>query len=452
MSLEAEQALVASAVESAEAYDVISSVVEPDDFTDDVQRCVWDACRAMREAGRAVDVVILGAFLDRSERWRNLMVGGGVEYLSELTNAARGLGAVTSYTEIVRNASVTRKLLEYCSKIADVAYSSDIDSDAKIGEAHALLTPLGDGVPDGFVGYKEAVKEAITDIINLVNSGGGLSGLSTGFSVIDSMTAGFQDGDLIVLAARPSMGKTALAMNIANHVAREHQVQVFSLEMSSAALATRSLSSLSSVNLGDIRKGNITDVEPLKKAQKKMNQLKLSIDDAGSLTVDQLRTRARIAARKNPPKLIVVDFLTLLAGQGETRTLEIGYVARSLKALAKELNCPVLVLAQLNRAVDQRPDKRPRLSDLRDSGEIEQAADVVMFNYLDEKYDEHSPRRGFLELLFAKQRNGETGSRFLGWKGQFQTFHDLEVPVPELKPQKSAAPFQNAKNKEDKAF
>ena len=444
MSLESEQATVASAIQSAEQYDTVSEIICSDDFTDETMKCIWDANAAMREQGKDVDMVSLAALLDRSHRWQLLNIGESFPLIVNLTESARSLKSATVYADIVKSASTTRKIFSYSESVKEVAHS-DLDSDEKLGQVHSMLAPLTDSVPDGFSDYRGALLEAVASITAQMERGGGLSGLSTGFDALDEITAGLHDSELVIVGARPSMGKTVLAMCIANHVAQKDPVLVFSLEMPKQMLAKRSLSSFAKIHMNDLMRGNIKGHQSglLQHAGQRLTDLNMRIDDSAGLTVDQLRTRVRIAARKEKPRLVVIDYLTLLKGKGDNMHLEVSYISKSLKAMAKEQACPVICLAQLNRGLEQRPDKRPKLSDLRESGSIEEDADVVMFLYRDEVYDKESERKGILEVGIAKNRNGETGTRYLKSELQYQRFSELDSVVPEITKKQNQKPLAN---------
>lgn len=449
MSIEAEQAVVVAAMSSAEQYDTVSQALSSADFTDELSRVVWDSISALREAGRDVDIVTLSAFLDGSYRWQSLQLGPSVNYISALVEAGRSFEAALVYADIIRQAAIKRRLVAYAEAIKELAHAPDMSADDKLSEVHTMLAPLTEGVPDGFVSYKEAAVEAVDSILAIVDSGGGLSGLSSGYGALDSLTAGFQESDLIYVGARPSMGKTVLGMNIANHVAKTGSVLVFSLEMPKKALAKRTIASLAPLDMNDLMRGNIDEQKTalLTSAGLQIAKLDLRIDDTAGLHVDQMRTRARIAARKKNPSLILIDYLTLIRGKGDSKHLEVSYISKSLKAMAKELSCPVVCLAQLNRGLENRPDKRPKLSDLRESGSIEEDADVVMFLYRDEVYDSESQRKGILEVNVAKNRNGEIGTCFLTSELNHQRFVSLKTAVPPMAVKTNTSPLASVMGK-----
>lgn len=438
--IEAEETVVACCMQDSANYDFVSQRLETGDFQDPAFRLMFEIIGGFCSEGRSADSLSVGAVLRQSARWNNLQRGDGVAFADKTLRYSCSAVVLVQHVDIVRNSSIQNRLYLHAQAVADIAQDEKLSADEKLSVVQERATGIADEKDNGFVNYVDACNSAIVDIMRLVESGGGLSGLSTGLSHLDHMTSGFQKGELIILAGRPSMGKTALALNIANAIARSKPVDIFSLEMSSNALAVRSMTSLGRVNFTDLRKGQLEQdaVDRLHGAKRQMAAMDVRIDDRGGISVDELRVRARLSARVRQPGLIVVDYLTLLRGKGENRTAEVGYVSRSLKAMAKELDCAVLALAQLNRGVDSRLDKKPNMSDLRDSGEIEQDADLIMFNYLHEKYDKETPRKGVLELIIAKQRNGETGSIFLDWQGHYQTFKTRIEEVPPMEAKKSS--------------
>lgn len=435
-----ETAVIATVIESAEAFEQAAQVLNSEDFAGDVTRCLWDAVSAMRERGLTVDPVTLAAVLDRRDRWTAFGIENTADYL--VTFDYPRTHSLSTYLDLMRGQSATRSLLRLSHHVSEIAHS-DASADEKFAQAHESLTPLTAGIGTGFISASDALMAMTEDMQHRFDLGDELVGYDTGFAAINMITSGFDQQDMIVLAARPSMGKTALAMNICAHMAKSGPVQVFTLEMSAKSLMQRLTAAYTGIDLNRIRNAKIEEQEwPLiASAISQLKQLDMEIDESGGLSVDQLRMRARIAARKNPPRLIMIDYLTMLSGKGENRTNEVSYISKQIKAMAKELNCPVLVLAQLNRGLESRPDKRPMMADLRESGQIEQDADVIMFNYLDEKYDEDSPRAGILELIFRKVRNGEPRTVFLDWEGQYQQFTDRKGPVPELSQKKSNKPL-----------
>lgn len=437
MSLEAEQAIVAGCIESERTFDTVAEALVPSDFSDPHCRLLFELVAKMRDAGKPVDSISMSVYLGRSARWSTLESADPVAYVEALVACSSSFFLVPRYIEIVKSAATARTLLDYCSEIAELAYDTSLTAEEKIAKAQAAM-PQSAGDGGGFVSYYEAGKAAVEEISR--RSSGELLGVSSGMSNVDEMTGGFEPSTLTILAGRPSHGKSLYGMQWAEAAAKTGPVLMFSLEMSAANLAMRGLSSLGSVDFGVMRTGRVDEhmVAGMQHALSEMQSMNLHIDDRGGISVDQLRSRARIMARREKPTMIVTDYLTLLSGVGENRTQQIGYVSRSLKAMAKELDCAVLCLAQVNRGVESRTDKRPTLGDLRESGEIEQDADVVAFTYLHEKYVPETQRKGYGELIFAKQRNGQTGSVFTEWQGRYQRFRPFTGEVPPEEPADAA--------------
>lgn len=431
MSHESEQALVANALTSAEKFEQICGIVSYQDFQTDELRLIFKAITAYRNLGKDVDAVMLGAALDRKQEWKDFQIFDSVSYLDELASLSTTFKLGEAYAKAVHAASVDRQLKGYAHEVTLVAEGEGAP-DEKLGHVSAKLDELTESAPTGFITGAEAVDDALKNIIEVIESKNGMIGISTGFDGLDEISSGLKKSELIISAARPSMGKTALALNIATHVSQTLPVFIFSLEMSSSALAARMMSAISSEHFGDMQRGNLDKDNNLGFALDQIGNRQLFIDDTGGLHVDQMRMRARVLARKHKPGLIIVDYLTLLSGKGDNKTNEVGYISKSMKEMAKELDCPVWCLAQLNRGVENRADKRPLMSDLRDSGQIEQDADLILFNYLDEKYDDNSPRKGWLELIVAKNRNGETGMIPLEWQGHYQRFKNPHGNIPDI--------------------
>lgn len=434
MSLEAEQAVVAACIESAAAYD-LAVALTPADFSDPAMALLFELVAKMRKAGHEPDAITMAPRLAASARWASLSMQDPLAYIDMLVGCAGSFRHVSHYVEMIRSAAASRKMLSYCTRVAELAHDASMSAEEKYRAMAEALPALEADSVDGFVSYREAMSEAVALIKRRLE--GEVSGLTSGFANIDRMTGGWEPGTLSIFAGRPSHGKSVYAMDFAHAAARTGRgpVLVFSLEMTSANVAMRGIASLGPVDYGELRGAKVDSHMELMMgaAIRAGRDLPIYIDDRGGISVDELRARARTMARREKPCLIVADYLTLLSGAGNNRTEQVGYVSRSLKAMAKELDVPVICLAQLNRGVDARTDKRPTLSDLRDSGEIEQDADIVMFTYLHEKYDESTPRKGFGEVIFAKQRNGETGSVFCQWEGRYQRFRSYDGVVPPMK-------------------
>lgn len=443
MSIDAERGIVSAIIRSPAVFEAVQGKLTPDDFSHLASGVVYKLVSDYRLAGKPVDAVTLSSRLNGLEDWRNTGYGPAEEYIKSLSKKSSGHGFINSYIEIIKSNSMARALIDSCQQISDIAMDSSLDADEKLTQARALMPNIDDGSAGGFVQYSNAARKAVDQLHRKLT--GEFVGLSSGFSNLDKIITGFEPGTLVIIAGRPSHGKSIYAMDFAHHAATVGQVLVFSFEMTAANLAERGIASLGNVDFGVMRAGKIDDQmsQRMNEAASKMKSMDLWIDDRANISVDQACTRARIMARKKKPTMIVADYLTLMSGKGGNRTEQTGYISRQLKSLAKELDVPVVCVAQLNRGVDNRPDKRPNISDLRDSGEIEQDADVILFTYLHEKYSENTPRKGIGELIVAKQRNGPTGSVFNQFQGHYQRFVPFNgelPPLEEIEEKKSNAP------------
>lgn len=436
MSLEAERSVLAGTALTDAGYDYAIQHLSTVDFMDDDCRCAWTVIRTLRDDGKPADPVTLGEALDRSTdwgarengfRWSALLLSDDFFIPNQLRHIA--------YVDLLRKLTVERRLHVYGSRVHEIA-DGEGTADDKISRVHSLLGDVSSTIPDGFQSSSEFLQEAVMDMQRRVDCGG-IIGESTGFPDLDELTNGMDAADMIVLGGRPSMGKSAFAMNVAQHVAKTKPVQVFSLEMPGKSLMERMIAATGPVDYGHIRKGTLDDWTRYTAAVTQIRDLQLQIDDSGGLTIDQLRLRARMAARKQAPGLVVIDYLQQMNGDGQDETQAVGNISRGVKAMAKELGCPVIVLSQLNRGLEQRPDKRPRTSDLRQSGQIEQDADQIWMLYRDEVYNDDSPHQGLAECIVRKARNGEIGTVFFEWQGRHQRFRTMVGPVPVVEPKQS---------------
>jgi replicative DNA helicase len=364
-----------------------------------------------------------------------LDAAGGHTYLAELAEQTPTASNVRAYAKAVRERSVLRQLINAAQDIASAGFNPEgRSSEELVDEAERRIMQISEsgqkaGGPQGMEGL---VKGAIDRIEELYNTGGDITGLTTGFIDLDRMTSGLQPSDLVIVAGRPSMGKTSFAMNLIENaaLASDRPLMVFSMEMPAEQLVIRMLSSLGRIDQGRVRTGKLEqdDWPKLASATEKLKGTQVFIDDTPALTPTELRSRVRKLVREQGDLgMIMVDYLQLMrvAGSNEGRTAEISEISRSLKAIAKEFKCPVVALSQLNRSLEQRPNKRPVNSDLRESGAIEQDADVIMFIYRDEVYNEDSPDKGVAEIIIGKQRNGPIGTCRLSFQGQFTRFENL---------------------------
>jgi len=384
------------------------------------------------DRGEPVDVVTVS---DRLLATGELDAAGGHTYLAELAEQTPTASNVRAYAKAVRERSVLRQLINAAQDIASAGFNPEgRSSEELVDEAERLIMQISEsgqkaGGPQGMEGL---LKGAIDRIEELYNTGGDITGLTTGFIDLDRMTSGLQPSDLVIVAGRPSMGKTSFAMNLVENAAlsSDRPIMVFSMEMPAEQLVIRMLSSLGRIDQSRVRTGKLEqdDWPKLSSATEKLKDTQIFIDDTPALTPTDLRSRVRKLIREQGDLgMIMVDYLQLMrvAGSNEGRTAEISEISRSLKAIAKEFRCPVVALSQLNRSLEQRPNKRPVNSDLRESGAIEQDADVIMFIYRDEVYNEDSLDKGVAEIIIGKQRNGPIGTCKLSFQGQFTRFENL---------------------------
>jgi replicative DNA helicase len=434
-SLEAESSVLGGLLLDNSAWDRVSDLVKDNDFYRHEHKLVYAAVATLVNASKPADVITVFEQLQSLGKADEV---GGLAYLNSLAQYVPSAANIRRYAEIVRERAILRKLLTASDEIATNAFNPQGKSVAKIlDEAEQKIFNIGEEgsrMKQGFQGMDTLVVDLMDRVQEMADNPNDITGVPTGFYDLDRMTAGFQAGDMIVLAARPSMGKTALAINIAEHVALNEglPVAVFSMEMGASQLAVRIVGSIGRINQGHLRTGKLTDDEwpRLTEAIEKLRNISLHIDETPGLTPGELRANARRLARQcGKLGLIVVDYLQLMSGSGnsngENRATELGEISRGLKMLAKELQCPVIALSQLNRSVEQRTDKRPMMSDLRESGAIEQDADIIMFIYRDEYYNKDSKEPGVAEVIIGKQRNGPTGTVKLAFLNQLTRFESL---------------------------
>jgi len=436
-SIDAEQAVLGGLMLDERAWERIADKLNEDDFYRKDHRLIYRAIGDLSNKNLPCDAVTLGEWFD-SKGIAELV--GGSSYVLQLANSTPSAANITAYAEIVREKSVLRQLIDAGTEITGDGFQPEGRSSQEILENAERkvfqIAESGARGRKGFVAMRAAVKEAFQILHQRYESKGSVTGLATGFADLDEYTAGLQPSDLIIIAARPSMGKTALAVNIAEHAALKTRkaVAIFSMEMSASQLAFRLISSLGRINQQHLRTGDIQEEEwpRVTSAITLLSDAKIFIDDTPALSPGELRARARRLKREHDLGLIVIDYLQLMAvpGNKENRATEISEISRGLKALAKELNIPVIALSQLNRSLEQRTDKRPVMSDLRESGAIEQDADVILFIYRDEVYDKESPKKGTAEIIIGKQRNGPIGVvnlTFLGQYTKFENFSSADV-------------------------
>lgn len=432
-SIEAEQSVLGGLLLDNQVWDVVSSKVHQEDFYRHEHRLIYTAIAELAQKNSPFDVVTL---LDALTAKGELDNAGGEVYLFELANNTPTVANIAAYSDIVRERSVLRQLIGIANDIAETSYNPEgrqVSEVLDYAETKVFAIAEQTGGDSGPENIKDLLTKAVERIDFLYQSQESITGMSTGFSDLDDMTSGLQPSDLVIVAGRPSMGKTMFSMNVAEHAAIKSgkPVLIFSMEMPGDALAMRSMSSLGRIDQHRLRTGKLQDEDwsRITSAVAMLSESPLFIDDTPGLSPAEVRARARRIAREHGQLgLIVVDYLQLMQVPGyrvDNRTAEISEISRSLKALAKELNVPVVALSQLNRSLEQRSDRRPVMSDLRESGAIEQDADLIIFLYRDEVYHEDSPDKGTAEIIIAKQRNGPIGKVRLAFLGKYTRFEDL---------------------------
>ena len=432
-SVEAEQAVLGGLMLAPDAFDRVADQIVDGDFYRRDHQLIYRAIRELAEKNRPYDAVTLGEWFE-SQGLSEQVAGGA--YLVELASTTPSAANITAYAEIVRDKAVLRQLIEVGTGIVNDGFQpGGRDSGEILASAEQQVFAIAEAGARGrtdFVPINKAMSEAFDVLQTRYANGGGVTGLPTGYTEFDEMTAGLQPTDLLILAARPAMGKTTFALNIAEYAAikTKKAVAVFSMEMSASQLALRLISSNGRVNATRLRTGQLEDEDwsRVSGAIRMLKESKIFIDDTPGLSPELLRAKARRLKREHDLGLVVIDYLQLMAvpGNSENRATEISEISRSLKALAKELNVPVIALSQLNRSLETRTDKRPVMADLRESGAIEQDADVIIFIYRDEYYNkESSPDKGLAEIIIGKQRNGPTGSIKLKFFGEYTRFDNL---------------------------
>ena len=436
-STQGEQAVLGGLMLDNGAWDKIADLIVEQDFYRREHQLIFSAISSLADADQPFDVVTLAEELDRKDVLQDV---GGLAYLGMLANDTPSAANIQAYAAIVREQSVIRQLIRVGGLIADAGYRP------KGRKVHELLDHAENMVfqiaeqqargGGGFRSISRLLTETINRIEELYGSDDALTGVSSGFTDFDGKTSGLQKSDLIIVAGRPSMGKTTFAMNVAENVALTSglPVAIFSMEMPGEALTMRMISSLGRVNQQAVRSGKLEDDDwpRITSAVNLLNNTKLFIDDTPALTPTELRARCRRLTKEHGTLgLVVIDYLQLMQAPdvGENRATEISAISRALKALAKELKVPVVALSQLNRSLEQRPNKRPVMSDLRESGAIEQDADLIVFIYRDEVYNEDSPDKGKAEIIIGKQRNGPIGTVMLTFQGQFTRFDNFAYDV-----------------------
>lgn len=428
-NIAAEKAVIGAILIDNEALNKVLEILKSEDFYHEANGKIFAAMVGLSEKAEPTDFLTVSNYLKMQNQ---LDYVGGASYLSSLADAIPSSANIMSYAKIIRSKAVARRLIQAATEIATMGYEDEDNTAELLDYAEKTIFEISeDKIKPSFSSVKEVVKDSFRRIEKLFENKKPITGLATGFTDIDHITSGFQPNDLIILAGRPSMGKTALALNIAEHMAlaEGYSVAFFSLEMSKEQLVTRMLCSQSRIDSSRLRKGQLEEREwpLLTKAAGHLSDVQVFIDDSAALTVMEMRARSRRLKREKGLDVIFVDYLQLVRSSisSYSREQEISDISRSLKALAKELKVPVIALSQLNRAVENRQNRRPQLADLRESGAIEQDADVIGFIYRDEVYDPNSPDKGVAEIIIGKQRNGPTGVCRLAFINTCTKFENL---------------------------
>ena len=428
-NLEAERSVLGAILIHNDAFNVAAELVDSGDFFRDAHRRVFDTMVDLNERGQAIDLVTLKDELGRSGDLDDV---GGAAYIAALVDGVPRSTNVEHYARIVKERATLRNLIQSANRILGMAYRAEEDADTLLDQAEQEIFSIAEGrIHTGFVPLSDLVQGSFTAIEQLQEHKGLVTGVPSGFVDIDNLTSGFQPAELIIIAARPSMGKTSFALNVAQHVGikTDRSVGLFSLEMSKEQLFMRMLTAEAEVDSHRFRGGFLSerDYGRLSTALGRLADAKVFIDDSAGLGVLEMRAKARRLKAEHGLDLLVIDYLQLMQGRGrfENRTQELASISRALKALAKELNVPVLALSQLSRAPESRSNRRPQLSDLRESGALEQDADVVLFIFREEQYDPTPENENLAELIIGKQRNGPTGTVRIAFLKQHTRFANL---------------------------
>ncbi|WP_419882568.1 replicative DNA helicase [Peribacillus sp. B-H-3] len=430
-NVEAEQAVLGAIFLEPSSLTVTSEMLIPEDFYRSSHQKIFNVMLNLNDEGKAVDLITVTEELAAA---KNLEEVGGVSYLSELAASVPTAANIEYYARIVEEKSLLRRLIRTATNIAQEGYSREDEVENLLGEAEKNIMEVAQRKNSGaFQNIKDVLVRTYDNIEVLTNRKGDVTGIPTGFAELDRMTAGFQRNDLIIVAARPSVGKTAFALNIAQNVATktEENVAIFSLEMGAEQLVMRMLCAEGNINAQNLRTGSLTDEDwrKLTMAMGSLSNAGIYIDDTPGVRIGDIRSKCRRLKQEHGLGMILIDYLQLIQGNGrsgENRQQEVSEISRSLKALARELQVPVIALSQLSRGVEQRQDKRPMMSDIRESGSIEQDADIVAFLYRDDYYDKESENKNIIEIIIAKQRNGPVGTVSLAFVKEYNKFVNLE--------------------------
>ncbi|MBE7012947.1 MAG: replicative DNA helicase [Ruminococcaceae bacterium] len=426
-NVEAEQYVLGAVIFDNDCIGDILEKLRVDDFYLEPHKKIYSAMMDLSNSSKPVDLITL-----KSELGGNFDSVGGIEYLTRISLTVSTTANLGHYIQIIKDKSVLRKLIKATSEINDIAYGGDQELGMVLNSAESkLFDVLQVRTTQDLVPIREILKTNLEQIENLIKNKSKITGVPTGFAELDKRMAGLQPSDLILVAARPGMGKTSFALNIATHAAIHHNIPVaiFSLEMSKEQLSTRILCSESYISSEKMRVGDLgpEEIPKLVQTAEMLSKAPIYIDDTPGITMSEIRSKCRRLKLKNQLGIVIVDYLQLMLGSGKgNRQEDVADNSRMLKILAKELNVPVITLSQLSRAPEQRSDHRPVLSDLRESGSIEQDADIVMFLYREDKYDENTDKKNIAECIISKFRNGAPGTVELGWRGEFTRFMNLD--------------------------
>jgi replicative DNA helicase len=429
-NIEAEQAVLGAILINGDALITAMERISSDDFYRGAHQRIFEAIVELAEDQEPVDLITLTSLLQNKQQLEEI---GGVTYLSELANAVPTAANIDYYAAIVEEKSMLRRLIRTATQIVTNGYANEDDVGSMLSEAEAKILEISQRrSSSGFVVIRDVLMEVFEKVESLYSNKGGATGIPSGFVDLDKMTSGFQRSDLVILAARPSVGKTAFALNVAQNVGvrAKETVAIFSLEMGAAQLVQRMVCAEANVDANRMRTGYLEgdDWEKLTMAIGALSEANIFIDDSPSITVADIRAKCRRLQQEKGLGMILIDYLQLIAGRGkgDNRQQEVSEISRTLKQIARELNVPVIALSQLSRGVEQRQDKRPMMSDLRESGSIEQDADIVAFLYRDDYYDKESEKKNIIEIIIAKQRNGPVGTVELAFLKQFNKFVNMD--------------------------
>lgn len=426
-SYEIEANILGNILKDPQTLNDVLEIININDFYRETHKIIYSVFIDLFTQNIKIDFITVSQALNKIDALAQI---GGLTYLTQIQDSVLNTTNIKAHAAIIKEKSDKRKIIKLASNMMEEAYCEKNDTKKIVGDAENQLCSLVLNKEDRMCNIDLVMESTLKTIENNYKNGGGITGISTGLYEIDRVTSGLQRQDLIIIAARPSMGKTTLAVNIGNYVAKTQQVAIFSLEMSKEQLVQKELSATAIVEYDKIRSGKLDDKEwdKIANASGRIASLNLKIDDTPGQSVNEIKAKCKKLKAQGGLDVIVIDYLQLMQGNGEkNREQEISNISRGLKVLAKELNITVIALSQLSRAPEQRSDHRPMLSDLRESGSIEQDADVVMFLYRDEYYNKESEDKNIAECIIGKQRNGRVGTIKLAWLGQYQMFANLDV-------------------------